>query len=113
MFYSKSTNGFYATEIHGDAIPSDAVEITTEEHQALLSGQSEGQVISSDASGKPMLTPPAAPTEADLKRLATSEAQNYLFTTDWYVIRKSETGEAIPKDVTDKRAAARITISKA
>lgn len=55
MFYAKSTGGFYTTEIHGDNIPSDAVVITEATHQSLLAGQSSGQVISADATGKPIL----------------------------------------------------------
>ena len=62
MFYAKSTNGFYNREIHGGAIPADAVEITHDEWTALLDGQSKGKVISADASGLPVLTdPPPAP----------------------------------------------------
>lgn len=34
----------------------------------------------------------------------------YLAETDWYVIRKQETGEAIPPDVLDKRQAARKAV---
>lgn len=56
MFYSKSTGGFYDTEIHGDAIPADAVEITVDEHAALLAGQAYGKVITADANGAPVLT---------------------------------------------------------
>ena len=55
MFYSKSTNGFYSTEINGDNIPSDAVEISEEEYSALLAGQSEGKVIAADENGYPIL----------------------------------------------------------
>lgn len=66
MFYSKSTWGFYSTEIHGDNIPADAVEITVEEHQALLEGQSQGKLIQADANGKPVLADPPAPTQAQI-----------------------------------------------
>ena len=51
MFYSKSANGFYSREIHGDNIPADAVEITIEEHAALLDGQRQGKLIAADADG--------------------------------------------------------------
>ena len=62
MFYSKSTGGFYTREIHGDAIPSDAVEITDEEHGELMAGQSAGKVITADANGALVLTdPPPTP----------------------------------------------------
>lgn len=61
MFYAKSTGGFYDTAIHGDNIPADAVEITTDEHQALLEGQSQGKIISADKNGKPVLKDPPPP----------------------------------------------------
>jgi hypothetical protein len=38
------------------------------------------------------------------------EAMEYLASTDWYVTRKSETGQEIPADVLNKRAAARLSI---
>jgi hypothetical protein len=41
---------------------------------------------------------------------ANKQARRYLASTDWYVIRQGETGEPIPADVTDARAAARAAI---
>jgi hypothetical protein len=38
------------------------------------------------------------------------ESRVYLADTDWYVIRKSETGVAIPQDILDARAASRLSI---
>jgi hypothetical protein len=55
IYYSKSTNGFYSVEIHGDSIPQDAVEITPEAHMSLLHGQSQGMVITGDVDGNPTL----------------------------------------------------------
>lgn len=62
MFYSKSTNGFYTREIHGDNIPADAVEITEAEHAALIEGQSMGKRIVTDENGRPILQDPPPPT---------------------------------------------------
>lgn len=39
-----------------------------------------------------------------------AKARSYLDSTDWYVIRKQETGEAIPADVLQKRQAARDAV---
>lgn len=64
MYYAKSTGGFYDAAIHGASIPADAVEITAEEHAALLAGQSGGKRIVADASGRPMLADPPPPTLA-------------------------------------------------
>lgn len=55
MYYAKSTSGFYSIEIHGNKIPSDAVEISDEQHAALLQGQTDGKEIVGDDNGFPML----------------------------------------------------------
>ena len=46
----------------------------------------------------------------DLTEQAKMDALMYLAETDWYAIRQAETGKAIPQDVLDKRAAARLVI---
>jgi hypothetical protein len=66
MFYAKSTGGFYTTEIHGSDIPSDAVEITKDEHATLLEGQSSGKRIVADAAGFPILADQPKPTAAQV-----------------------------------------------
>jgi hypothetical protein len=101
IFYSKSTGGFYADEIHGDRliefvttdpetgatlnrwndanpdclIPIDAVEITENEHAVLLAGQSAGQRITADVNGRPELTAPHAPTADEQKAQANVAIQ--------------------------------------
>ncbi|WP_133091864.1 hypothetical protein [Thauera propionica] len=70
MKYSKTTNGFYAESIHGAATPSDAIEITTAQHAALLAAQSAGKVIAPDANGYPVAQdppPPPAPTAEQIR----------------------------------------------
>ena len=110
MFYAKSTNGFYDEAIHGNNIPADAVEITTEEHAALLEGQSQGKIISADKNGKPVLKDPPPPTAEELQAQANAEARAYLASTDWYVVRKAETGTEIPADILAKRQTARDAV---
>ena len=55
IYFSKTTNGFYTTEIHGSKMPTDVVEITEATHQSLLAGQTAGKRISGDANGNPVL----------------------------------------------------------
>lgn len=55
-FYSAKTLGFYAEEIHGADMPSDAVEVTHDEWQALLNAQSDGKQIVPGPGGKPIAT---------------------------------------------------------
>lgn len=66
MFYAKSTGGFYDPTIHGDNIPADAVEITEEQHNELIEGQSQGKRIVADENGFPVLADPPAPTASEI-----------------------------------------------
>ena len=45
------------------------------------------------------------------KATKVNAAMEYLKQTDWYAHRKAETGKAIPDDVLEKRAQARIDAS--
>jgi len=67
MFYSKSTGGFYSADIHGDAIPFDAVEITVEQHAQLMADQSAGATIQADANGYPVAVFPPPPSLDQIK----------------------------------------------
>jgi hypothetical protein len=66
MFYSASTLGFYVPEVHGDSMPEDAIEITAEEHAAILEAQATGKILSSDEDGRPVLLDKPLPTTAEL-----------------------------------------------
>ena len=80
MFYSKQTGGFYSREIHCDNIPSDAVEISAEDHAALLEGQSQGKIISADKNGKPVLKDPPPPIPEQIIAQYTGAVQQHLDT---------------------------------
>lgn len=54
IYYSKSNQAFYDSAIH-QRLPEDAVEISPEQHAALLAGQSNGQVIMPNKAGQPVL----------------------------------------------------------
>lgn len=70
LYFSKSSNGFYDDQIHkGNLMPSDAVSITKVQHQALMSAQGSGQIISSDSSGNPVsVSSPPLTSDQELKR---------------------------------------------
>lgn len=94
MIYSKSTGGFYSREIHGDDIPTDAVEITNEEHAALLEGQANGRIIAADANGRPVLQDPPAPTPEQIAAAVTAaRAAAYAKESD-PLFFKAQRGEA-------------------
>lgn len=50
------------------------------------------------------------PTPEQLAERARAEALRYLADTDWYVVRLTETGVAIPEEVSIKRAEARASL---
>lgn len=93
MLYAKSTGGFYDTAIHGDNIPADAVEITPEQHDSLLQGQSEGRLITADENGYPILVDPPAPTAEQLSAKARADRDTKLTATTWLVERHREEQE--------------------
>lgn len=75
MYCSKSTGGFYDSAIHGENMPADVVEITAEEHAALLDGQSLGKLIDFGEDGYPFLAeqplpPPLTIEQVEAQRLA-------------------------------------------
>lgn len=108
MYYSKSTNGFYDSTIHGTRtikiadptwvrnreddlaaplidisnpdckIPLDAVEITAADHAALLAGQSAGQRIVAGEDGLPELADPLPLTIEQRIASATAAVQIHL-----------------------------------
>lgn len=83
MFYSPSTKGFYDLAIHGSNIPADAIEITAEQHAALMEGQASGQCITCDENGLPCLCDPPAPSTETLLENCKAKAKRLLQETDW------------------------------
>ena len=75
MFYSKSTNGFYNSEINGENIPLDAIEISYDYYQELLDGQSHGKIIEPDKNGYPILVNPPAPEPIEIKTVSMRQCR--------------------------------------
>lgn len=59
-------------------IPADAVEITAEEHAALLDGQSSGKFIVAGFDGRPELTDPPAPTAKQIETTLATAVQAHM-----------------------------------
>ncbi|MFU2050600.1 hypothetical protein [Bordetella hinzii] len=77
MLFSKSTGGFYSPDIHGGAIPDDAVEITEQEYAALMDGQATGKVIVADSDGRPILANPTL-TPEEIQNQKVALVQKYM-----------------------------------
>ena len=76
--------------------------------------QTEGLKILEEFDKSNPLGITTAMLDADLlrqqKERSNDEHLKYLRSTDWYVVRKADTGKAIPSDVVTKRQAARDAI---
>ena len=79
LYYSKSTKGFYDNVIH-KTIPTDAVEITEDQREALLKSESNGQVIQADDNGNPQVVNRPALSNEELIALYEKAAQSNLDT---------------------------------
>ncbi|WP_435018509.1 hypothetical protein TA3x_000483 [Tundrisphaera sp. TA3] len=73
IYFSKATGGFYRDDIHSE-IPGDRVEITEEQHLALLKANSEGKVIRGDEEGFPVAVEPAKRPKTTRQQIAELEA---------------------------------------
>lgn len=54
-YYSASAQGFFTSEVNGENIPSDCVEITEEYKAYLLSSESSAKKIAPDENGYPII----------------------------------------------------------
>ena len=98
--------GFYLTK---DGL-ENAVELTDDEHTALIDGQSSGKVIVFYSDRKPTLEEPPKPTARETAAARIAEYQRLLSNTDWYVVRQAETGQETPADILTQRKNAREAI---
>ncbi|MBO3274125.1 tail fiber assembly protein [Pseudomonas schmalbachii] len=101
MYYSAKERGFFDPAIH-DPLPVDAIEVSDEEWQALLIGNSTGKQITPDANGYPVLTDPPPPTPEQVKVMAEAKRQQLLVEASMHVAPLQDAvdlGEASPEEV--------------
>ena len=68
---------FLDDQIHQD-IPTTAIPITDDQWQTLLTGQSNGKIISTDKNSNPILIDRPKPVGEELIAICNSAAQNFL-----------------------------------
>jgi hypothetical protein len=112
FLFSASTCGFYNTEIHGKAIPKDAVRVSDKAHAELLHGQSGGLIISADANGRPTLKSPPPPTAEQLTLIARQRRDRLLRECDWAVMPDAPMERAARDAWTAYRQALRDVMSQ-
>lgn len=86
IFYSKSKNGFFSPDVHGLGLPFDSVEISTDAHQALLSGQTADIQITSNASGYPVLAARPPVDGVTLAAVAHIKRNRLISDTDYMLL---------------------------
>lgn len=86
MYYAKSTGGFYLPDIHGENIPTDAVEIPDEEYAALMQAQSDGKQIIADDNGYPIAVFPLQPARTKTSLLAEVATKRWQVETGGIVV---------------------------
>lgn len=96
MKYSASTRGFYDVAVHGDAIPADAVDVSKEDHAALVGGQVQGMRIVPDANGFPVLAE-WSPSPAELLARLKTDARQALLDSDKVAARCMKFGVDYPQ----------------
>lgn len=100
-YYSPSTSGFYDSSIH-TSIPTDAIEITDEQHKHLIEGQNTTKVIGVVDGNVELID-----RVIDQDLAAVERAKRYLRDTDYKMTADYD------KDTTEvqqKRAEARAII---
>jgi hypothetical protein len=101
IYYSSNPRGFYDDRLHGENIPEGAREITSEQHQALLEGQSQGKIIREDADGYPVLIEPRPLTPEEVAAIERNWRDTKLAATDGDVTRhRDEVEEGLTTTLT-------------
>ncbi len=86
MFTSKSARAFYDPSINSE-MPADVIEISIDKHTELLTGQSEGKVITWGDDGFPVLVDPPPPSAEELSATERVWRDLQLAITDSVVTR--------------------------
>jgi hypothetical protein len=98
IYYSKSAQGFFDTALFSiEAMPSDVVPITVQQHYDLMMGQTNGMRIDGDENGMPILREHDPATEEDVRAIRDLALKE----TDWTQLPD------IPQTTKDKWAAYR------
>ena len=89
-YFSPSTLGFYVAGVHTD-IPTDAVEITVEEHAGLMEAQAEGKIVTyeNDSFVLADFVPPPVTWET-----IRSRRDSYLSDCDWTQLLDNQLSES-------------------
>jgi len=103
IYFSESTLGFYDSRFNKN-IPDDAKEVTSKIVDEFCSSNNMRVISSSD--GLPMRTTNELTTEQKTAGIE-SQRDRLLRGSDWYAVRKVETGVDIPVEISEYRESLR------
>ena len=106
LFTNSVLSARYDTEINA-IIPSEAIKVDDSLFWKTVN-EDDGQW--SLVKGNIIKLPLPEPTPEQLQSQKNAEARAYLLSTDWYVVRFSETGVAIPAEIIEARKLAREVV---
>lgn len=87
LYYSAKSGGFYDESIHAkEQIPLDAVSVTVEKCQELLTAQSKGKRITADSNGNPVAIDPPTPTDEQLALAVRTKRDQLISDTDYLIM---------------------------
>tara|TARA_A100001515_G_scaffold141761_1_gene139146 strand:+ start:593 stop:970 length:378 start_codon:yes stop_codon:yes gene_type:complete len=111
--YNAETNGKMSQEVATYTNKDGNTVFTVANYKEL---EAEALKISEEVAKNNPLGITTAMNDLDIanrkKEISNEQHLKYLKETDWYVVRKADTGVAIPTDVANKRQAAREAIQK-
>lgn len=110
-YFSASTRGFYASDVHGNKMPKDAVAISDEQYQDVHSKLVTGHKLGSDEQGCPIAVEPPLPTSEQLLAQNQYQAKHNLQASDVVILRAYEDGEPVPAEWAAYRRALREVIA--
>jgi hypothetical protein len=110
-FYSKTTNGFYDSDINED-MPSDVVDVTDADYAELFSAQALGKTIQADSNGNPKAVNLSLTTK-QIHAALLSQAQIALSKSDITIMRCYASSIAVPAAWQTYRSALRSIINGA
>ena len=93
IFFNAAKSGFYDSAVHS-SIPEGCVEVSAEDHRALMDGQSAGMAIAADEYGGPILIERPLPSAEVLAAIERAWRDAQLALTDPLVSRHRDEAEA-------------------
>lgn len=103
-YFMSDPVALYDTEITS-VIPDMAVEISDEQYEMLIAGQENGEIISSDSNGMPILVEPPPPTHEEMVAAAENEKKNRIEQANEYMNSRQWPGKAAMGRLTDDERA--------